>query len=190
MAPEISGVEREVSVFERESEVARVGGNESRTTTGRNPLEGTPVLPNEHSGPWVAEAGEVTRGGAVRQSCPGSCVSAVGEMLTEGKVTEEQLLSNLGEWSNPESLAKELNRRAGAPEWSGGGFPTEEDALRAAERGPLGAEVRVPSRPGHMVHIEPIESGGFSVRDPEPGVCYQVDEAWIRKYVSGGVWKK
>ena len=168
----------------------RVGGKKSRTTIGGNPLEGTHVSPSEYSGPWVTEANEVTRGGAVRQSREGSCVSAVGEMLTEGRVTEKQLLTELGEWSNPESLAKELNKKTAPSEWTGGGFPTEEDALRAAQRGPFGAELRVGPKLGHMVYIEPLESGGFGVHDPEPGICYQVDEAWIRKYVSGGVWKK
>jgi RHS repeat-associated protein len=139
------------------------------------------------SGPWVPEAEKVTFGGTVTQSKPGSCVSAVGEMLTNGAVSEEQFLSELGEWSNPEALAEELNKFA---EWVGG-YVTEEDAVRVANRGRMGATLYAQGgKSMHMVSIESTGTGTFAVEDPLPGVCYEVDEAWVRQYVSGGVWKK
>jgi hypothetical protein len=42
----------------------------------------------EGSGPW-AEGVETEAGGAVAQTRPGSCVSACGEMLSNGALTEE-----------------------------------------------------------------------------------------------------
>ena len=127
--------------------------------------------------------------GVGRGATTGSTVAAntAGEMLTQGRVTEEELLSQLGEWSNPESLAKALNKRLGGSKWEGGYFAHADDAVRVAQRGPLGA--RVPySGNGHMVLIEPIGGGKFKVRDPLPGITYEVDESWIRQYVNGGTW--
>ena len=143
------------------------------------------------SGPWVDQATDVRPGGTVSQSCPGSCVSATGEILTGGAVTEERLLSQLGEWSQPDALARELNAIEGSERWVGGYFGSGEDAVRAANRGQMGATVYSPgAKSQHMVAIEPAGPGKYAVQDPLPGMCYQVDESWIHQFVTGGVWPK
>ena len=63
----------------------------------------------EGAGPWVAEAVNVTEGGAVLQSSAGSCVAACGEMLSGGAMSQAEFLAQLGEWSNPGALAEALN---------------------------------------------------------------------------------
>lgn len=57
------------------------------------------------SGPWAEGVG-ARAGGAIGQSTEESCVSACGAMLS-GR-SEADLLANLGEWSNPKALAREL----------------------------------------------------------------------------------
>jgi RHS repeat-associated protein len=169
--------------------LARMGGAEDLE---RLPAVGgadEPWKPSSRSGPWVPEADKVSLGGTVAQSCPGSCVSAVGEILTNGAVTEEKLLAELGEWSNPEALAKELNKVTGE-QWVGG-YVTEEDAVKMVNQGKVGATLyEAGGKSQHMVAIEPTGTGTFSVEDPLPGQCYEVDEAWVRQYVTGGVWRK
>jgi uncharacterized protein YukE len=143
----------------------------------------------EGAGPWIADATNVREGGAVAQSTNGSCVSACGEMLTGGSVPESQFLGRLGEWSNPRSLAEDLNSRAGASEWRGGWFESGEQAVAVARRGPMGATLQMPGVPSHMVVIEPAEGGHFLVRDPAFGGTYEVTSDWIDRYVSGGVFR-
>ena len=150
-----------------------------------------PLPPGRESGPWVKEAKNLKLGGAVAQSTPGSCVSAVGEMLTGGKITEAQLLAKLGEWSDPASLARELNAMTGGQAWRGAmiGNP-----LAVAHRGgSFGAALQPPYnmgvQPGHMVFVEPLDAGTYLVRDPLPGVTYEVDDAWLDKWMVGAVWK-
>jgi len=139
------------------------------------------------SGSWVDESMNFSQGGAIAQTRTGSCVSACGAMLTGGTLSEDQLLAELGEWSNPQSLARSLNARGGG--WRGSYFASGSDALAAAERGPMGAVLQAPGSPAHMVVIEPTSTGVFLVRDPLPGVTYKVTPAWIEKYVAGGVWR-
>jgi uncharacterized protein YukE len=143
----------------------------------------------EGAGPWIADATNIREGGAVAQSTSGSCVSACGEMLTGGSVSESELLGRLGEWSNPQALAGDLNSRAGATEWRGGWFASGEQAVAVAQRGPMGATLQMPGVPSHMVVIEPEEGAGFLVRDPSFGGTYEVTRDWIERYVSGGVFR-
>ena len=137
------------------------------------------------SGPWVDDALTAPRPGAVRpQSAGGSCVSACGEVLSGGARTESQLLGALGEWSNPQALARELGSG-----WTGGGFGSGADAVAAANRGPMGAVLQAPGGPGHMVVTSPLGGGRFQVLDPFDGTGYVVDSSWIERYVSGGVFR-
>jgi len=39
-----------------------------------------------------------------------------------------------------------------------------------------------------MVVVEPTEAGTHLVRDPLPGVTYEVTVDWIKKFVVGGVF--
>lgn len=56
-----------------------------------------------------------------------------------------------------------------------------------AQGGPMGATLRMPGVPSHMVVIEPEEGGSFLVHDPSFGGTYEVTRDWIERYVSGGV---
>lgn len=141
------------------------------------------------AGPWVAEATEIAEGGAILQSAPGSCVSAVGEMLSGGAMTEAEFLAQLGEWSNPGALARALNALEGSAAWQGGYFAQGADAILVAGEGEIGAVLQAPFLPSHMVTIQPAaEAGLFLVRDPAIGGTYRVTAEWIAKWVSGGVW--
>jgi hypothetical protein len=141
-------------------------------------------------GPWEDEVAGLRKGDVFVQCADGSCVSVTGQVMTNGAVTERQLLERLGEWSNPEALARELNRLSPESRFTGGYFATAEDALTIAERGRFGAVLQARGAPGHMVTIEPIGRGSsFHVFDTGIGASYKVKPRWIEKYVSGGVWE-
>ena len=142
----------------------------------------------EGAGPWVADAVNVTAGGAVLQRTAGACVAACGEMLSGGAMSQAAFLAHLGEWSHPGALAEALNALAGVTTWEGGYFASAADAVRAAQGGPMGAVLQAPFLPAHMVVLEPGEAGLFVVRDPAIGGTYEVTVEWITKYVAGGVW--
>jgi RHS repeat-associated protein len=138
------------------------------------------------SGPWVDEATEFRVGGAVGQTTEGSCVSACGEMLSEGTQLQSELLKELGDWPRaaPEALAARLG---GA--WRGGSL-TGDMALLAANRGPMGAVLKGLGTENHMVVISPLGGGTFYVRDPWAGGSnYLVTANWIEKHVTGGVFR-
>jgi hypothetical protein len=136
------------------------------------------------SGPWADGVG-AKPGGAVGQTTGGSCVSACGEMLSGGSVTQQALLDQIGEWSNPQALAHALGDG-----WAGGYFGSGSDALAAAEQGPMGAALRAPGAAGHMVVTTPLGDGQFLVQDPwAGGSTYQVGSSWIEQYVAGGVFR-
>lgn len=142
------------------------------------------------AGPWVAEATEIAEGGAVLQSLEGSCVSAVGEMLSGGAMTEAEFLAQLGEWSHPGALARALNALEGSAVWEGGLFGSAADGVLMAEQGQVGAVLLspAPNLYTHMVVMEPLEAGWFLVRDPAIGGTYRVTAEWIAKWVIGGVF--
>ena len=134
------------------------------------------------SGPWVPKG--VRPGGAVAQSLPGSCGAACAEMLSEGALTEGEVVGQIGEWTTPDQVAASLGE-----EWTGGFFESGADALTVARSGTTAGLLWAPGmRAGHFVVIEATE-GGFLIRDPLPGVNYTVNSSWIQRWVAGGVWK-
>lgn len=164
-----------------------VAPNSARTEVAST--RSTPI--GSKIGPWEDEATGLRRGDVFMQCADGSCVSATGQVMTNGAVTERQLLDRLGEWSNPEALAGELNRAIPNSRFVGGYFATAADALAIAARGRFGAVLQARGAPGHMVTIEPIAQGrSFHVLDTGIGASYKVQPSWIEKYVSGGVWKE
>jgi|SRR5581483_451213 len=111
-------------------------------------------------------------GGAVRQVAEQGCVAACGEMLTNGAVSQEQLLAQIGENSNAEALGRALG-----PEWRGGGLgagPTPDEAFQAlTETGPWGATMRGVTQ-DHMVVVDGLhDAGHVMVRDPFQGTSYE-----------------
>jgi hypothetical protein len=140
------------------------------------------------SGPWVEPT--AVPGGAVAQSSEGACVSACGEMLTNGRISQSDLLDNLGEWSTPNALRDHLNN-VDTPGWHGGYFVDDDAAVQAARSGTIAVTLQSPMQRGqHMVITEPLPDGTFRVRDPYGGgSTYIVNEDWIRQYVAGGVYR-
>ncbi|GAA1394193.1 RHS repeat-associated core domain-containing protein [Catellatospora coxensis] len=144
--------------------------------------------PSGTSGPWLPDKG-VTPGGAPTQTTPGSCISACGQMLSNGALSEAELLENIGNWGNPKRLADELNKLEDGGDWVHSGFGSGEHALEAANRGPMGAVLFAPGN-RHMVVIEPLGNGNFLVRDTLPsGRTYKVDSNWIKTWVVEGVFR-
>jgi RHS repeat-associated protein len=140
-------------------------------------------------GPWVAEATNVRAGGTIVQSLPGSCVSACGQILTDGAVSEAQLLGRLGEWADPMRLAKTLNSMEGAGTWQATYFASGEEAVSIAQNGKMAATLlRYGMKIGHTVVLGPGEGGSFVVLDPAIGSSYNVTAEWITKWVSSGVF--
>lgn len=142
-------------------------------------------------GPWREGATNIVENGVFTQCADGSCVSATGQILSGGTLTEQQLLGRLGEWSNPEALAAELNRANPAAGWRGGYFGSDADALAVANRGQVGVVLQAPGAPAHMVTMEPIAdaAGMYRVYDTGAGATYDVTTAWVKRFVAGGVWR-
>jgi hypothetical protein len=192
VVPVVGGVSS-VGGIARAADALGDAGGAARGTDGLDTggdiarVDGPPA--GSGSGPWVDDGFNHRPGGAVSQSTDGSCVSACGEMLTGGTVSEADLLAKLGDWSNPGALARELNQRAGSEVWQGGYFESGADALEAARRGPTAVILQAPGGNAHAVVVEPLESGNFLVRDPLPGQTYEVTSDWIEQYVAGGVFR-
>ncbi len=158
------------------------------------PAAGGKLGKGDYSGPWVNDAipGTVESGGTIQQSLPLSCVSAAGSGLTDGALSEADLLAKIGENSESVALRNALNAADPSVGTYGGGyFPTEEAAVNQAMKGPMAAQLQAPGG-SHMVLMEPNSDGTFLVHDPLPqgvGSTYKVTADWIKKYVAGGVWK-
>lgn len=105
-----------------------------------------------------------------------SCVSAVGEMLTNGEFKQSDLMRQLGGPCDIRDLANVL----GFP-WKGAGVPAEE-LDRLMKNGPWAAELRVPVtlkyrrlEPGHAVVVDGFdEHGNLMIRDPAEGTSYEM----------------
>jgi hypothetical protein len=107
-------------------------------------------------------------------------------MLTSGARTQAELIAKIGSPSNARLLAQELGDG-----WTSTFFGSGEDALQAAQRGPMGATLMAPgARMGHMVVTSPIGNGRFLVMDPwDGGSAYEVGNQWIEQYVQSGAFQ-
>jgi hypothetical protein len=141
-------------------------------------------------GPWGEGVTNVKPGATFIQCGDGSCVSATGQILTGGKVTESQLIGQLGEWADVSKLPGTLSEMLPGTKWEGHYFGSGDEALAIAQKGQFGAVLQAPTYGAHMVTIEPLKSGKFLVTDTGVGATYIVTSEWIKKYVSAGVWKK
>ena len=143
-------------------------------------------------GPWSKGITNVVENGTFTQCGNGSCVSATAQVLTNGTVTEAQVVARIGEWADPLKLPGVLNDLApGSTPWRGGYFGSSADAVTIANKGPMGAVLQAPGEAAHMVTISPVPGspGMFRVQDTGAGKTYDVSASWIGKYVVGGVWK-
>ena len=155
----------------------------------------TPARTESHaagsSGPWTHTAVNLIARGAVRQLQPQSCVAACGEMLTDGAVSQPDLIERIGAPASTEDLAQALNTMLDTDAWQWGYFAEPQDTLACVLRGAMAGLLWVPgARIGHMVVIEATESAGgrFRIRDPFDGFSYDVTEIWIGTFVVAGVF--
>jgi hypothetical protein len=105
----------------------------------------------------------------VQQLDENSCASAIGEMLSKGKISQQELISKMGSPGFPEKLAPLLG-----PGWKGGyvGPAYLNDLLK---RGSWGAEFKEYGRMGHMVVIDGLDNAGnFVIRDPAKATRYEM----------------
>lgn len=114
-----------------------------------------------------------------------SCVSACGEMLTEGAIKQKDLLNQLGAPVATKYLARVLG-----PMWDGG--PVDEAALEVLlHRGSWVADLRermglryARLEPAHAVIVDGVDSSGnIMIRDPAQATRYEMTryefmEAW------------
>jgi hypothetical protein len=123
---------------------------------------------------------------AIRQKLDYSCISAAGEMLTQGRLSESALVEKLGAPSDIAKLPKEL----------GEGWTSEKRRFRSlaeiGEHGPWAAEMiemGLPKKPPHVVVVDGVNAAGnVVIRDPLEGTKYEMTakhflEVWSGKAV-------
>jgi hypothetical protein len=166
-----------------------------------------PSIPQvtERSVPWLrsltAGAGgdwpvinERVSADVVRQMQDLSCVSAAGEMLSEGTVSQQALIEKLGAPADvlqlPEELGSGWEARRVSPE-----------SLKAlVGRGSFGAELfetppsiryqRLP--PTHTVVVDGLdEAGNVMIRDSKHGTRYEMIRSdFMKVWTGGAVWRR
>lgn len=123
----------------------------------------------------------------VHQTDKVSCVSACGEMLSEGLMDQATLITILDAPCDTRALAAALGAA-----WRGEGLgPDQLDKLLA--RGPWAAELReLPGlryhrmQPGHTVIVDGLdELGNVNIRDPADGTRYEMTRSDFEKHWSG-----
>jgi hypothetical protein len=123
-----------------------------------------------------------------------SCVSAVGEMLSEGRLKQSDLIAKLGAPTDMCELAAELG-----PEWNGKRLtPNSLNALLG--RGSFAAELleEYPANgyarrgAAHTVVVDGVDDfGSLMIRDPMHGTRYEMLRSEFEKIWTGGaVWRK
>jgi hypothetical protein len=131
----------------------------------------------------------------VRQSHPLSCVSATGEMLTNGEVSQAELVQKLG---TPSSL-EHLNEVLGPP-WKAGSVTDEQMLQILKHHVPCAIDIgeKVPQHGffrkelGHVVVIDGLDKdGNIMIRDPAHGERYEMSQrAFFQDHWSGLVMFK
>lgn len=108
----------------------------------------------------------------IKQVNDGSCVSAVGEMLAKRyklNTNQQEILENIGEWSNSVALAKFLNTKEtrNDVEWIGGGFGGVEKHIEtiSKENKVWAVMLRDGQAAGHAVLIRGLDKKGLVIID-------------------------
>ena len=125
-------------------------------------------------GRWWRIYGEMLDSRVVRQTTSVSCHSACGEMLSDGRITQAQLLEVLGEGMKTfDQLLRALNG-FGRGIFAGEEFqPSGFD--RVLEHSPWIAMVfAADARAFHMVLVESFDTPYFTILDPWDGTKYTV----------------
>jgi hypothetical protein len=116
-----------------------------------------------------------------------SCVSACGEMVSEGRLKQEDLMKNLGTPADTRRLSKQLG-----PEWAGRYYPELQLPDEVFHGGPFVADLREHTIPGHRagdahaVVVDGLdEAGNVRVRDPQDGERYEMTRKEFEKFWTG-----
>lgn len=135
----------------------------------------------------------------VKQVNDGSCVSAVGEMLAKNyglQINQQEILENIGEWSNAESLARFLNSKETQNDiiWEGGGwnFETPIGALKwLLNNHKIGGFLFDESTKGHAVLVDGLDNGDLVViKDPDDQTVYKMQIESFLEVFAFFVWRK
>jgi hypothetical protein len=130
---------------------------------------------------------DAQEGGAVGQFSKVSCVSACGEMLSEGEKSQSELVSQIGA---PAAMA-DLPAALG-PEWKGALVEPVPNAVDiAVDHAPCGVGMFDRSEGGmeHMVILDgQDENGLLMIRDPQDGgVTYKMERAEFENHWNGAL---
>lgn len=117
----------------------------------------------------------------VKQINDFSCVAAVGEMLAEHydlPVTQEEVLSEIGELSNAIALARYLNKvDKSEGKWLGGNFPPVIEFIEGITTSTKvwAVVLREGSALGHAVLIDGLDEHGLvKIKDPFDQTSYKM----------------
>lgn len=109
----------------------------------------------------------------VQQTYDQSCVSAVGEMLSNGDIKQEHLVKELGTVKvDPRKLAPHLG-----DDWIGEFIdkPTSAQVRGLCQNVPFGASLKQFGSEAHMVVVDGLQkSGRVAIRDPAHGCTYEM----------------
>jgi hypothetical protein len=156
----------------RIAELARTG----RDLAGK-PFGGWPVV------------GERECPTAVKQFTRESCVSACGQMLSDGRLLQASLVERLGAPVDCRKLAQELG-----PEWSGHYTDVYKDLDSVMQNGPWCATLfdRYARGLPHAVVVDGASAAGnIIVRDPWEGTVYEMTrEAFVKYWTGCAVFRK
>jgi hypothetical protein len=123
----------------------------------------------------------------VRQIRGKSCVSACGEMISDGRLRQADLIEALGMPADTRLLAKHLG-----PGWRGRYLDDVKVPEKLFQNGPFVADLREHTKPGHRINdahavvVDGLDSAGnVMVRDPQDGTRYEMTRSNFDKYWTG-----
>ncbi len=127
-----------------------------------------------------------------------SCVAAVGAMLAEFyglDVSQEEILENIGEWSNAEYLADFLNSIETDidVEWIGSFFAHDFEFIKGItlDIGIWGVMLRDRESIGHAVLIDALDNEGLVIiKDPFDQTTYKMEVEKLYKILSEFVLRR
>ena len=148
-------------------------------------------------GNWE-KIGEKPNPKIIKQVNDGSCVSAVGEMLAKKyklDTNQQEILENIGEWSNSVELAKFLNskEKRNDVEWIGGAFGGVEKHIENISKDTKGWAVmlRDGQPAGHAVLVRGLDKKGLViVDDPFDQTTYKMEVSKLYDVLSEFVLRR
>lgn len=134
----------------------------------------------------------------IKQVNDASCVSAVGAMLAKKyklNVNQNEILENIGDWSNSTALARFLNSKEtdNSVEWIGGGFGGIEKNIEAISKQTKvwAVMLRDGEAAGHAVLIRGLDKKGLVIiNDPFDQTSYKMEVSELYRVLSEFVLRR